>query len=361
MPWIANKPAAGDTLASSQPDINNNFDAINTALDVEHVGHVSAQTAGVAGRHKFALGGTGARPATNVAGGYFIRTDVTPAFGEYFDGSAWQTIGINSGTQTFGGAKTFTAAITFTDTVTLGTDPTTALQAATKQYVDKLGLTTVRIATTGNVSVSSAPAVVDGITAAENDVLLLKNQTVGTEDGLYDYPASSGSALTRTNNWDTSDTPTGSTVVHVQEGTDNADTSWMLTNDGTITPGTTDMIFTPQAVANAGQLPTATEGTNSYGYTYLPNGVLLQFGREGDGTADGAGTSGTVTFPVAFLSGEVPVVQLTIDTSQSQAGATPIAARHHAISNTAFTWHAFDGSGTQLADFVLWTAHGRWR
>ena len=73
------------------------------------------------------------------------------------------------------------------------TDPTAAQDAATKAYVDavKTGLDikdSVKVATTANGTLSSAFAnnsTVDGITLATGDRILIKNQSTGSENGIY--------------------------------------------------------------------------------------------------------------------------------------------------------------------------------
>jgi hypothetical protein len=105
----------------------------------------------------------------------------------------------------------------------------------------------VRAASTANVSTTSAPAAVDGVTLAGGDRLLLKNQTTGTENGLWVF-ASAGAALTRA-----TDTITANTFVFVEEGTTNADTAWMVTNNGTITIGSTTIVWAQFGAATSYQ------------------------------------------------------------------------------------------------------------
>ena len=78
-------------------------------------------------------------------------------------------------------------------------DPSSANHAANKSYVDSLiqGITwkeACRVRSKTNVSVSSAPAAVDGVTMANKDRILLTGQSTAAENGLWKY-SSSGSAM----------------------------------------------------------------------------------------------------------------------------------------------------------------------
>ena len=128
------------------------------------------------------------------------------------------------------------------------TDPTSAQDAATKNYVDNAvnGLNwkdSVRVATTANGTLASAFAngqTVDGVVLATGNRILLKNQTTGSENGLYVVAASG--APTRATDADNG-TEMLQATVFVEEGTANADTAWLCTNNATITVGSTSLTF----------------------------------------------------------------------------------------------------------------------
>lgn len=147
--------------------------------------------------------------------------------------------------------------------------PSAGTDAVNKTYVDNLtaGLSwkaSVRVATTANGTLASAFAngsTVDGVTLATGDRILLKNQTAGSENGLYTVNASG--APTRA-----TDADTGAEMLQaacfVREGTANADTAWVCTNDGTITLGSTSLTF---AQFSGGSSVTAGAGLTMTGST----------------------------------------------------------------------------------------------
>ncbi len=131
---------------------------------------------------------------------------------------------------------------TLTGNLILNADPTLALGAATKQYVDNLitGLTwknAVDYATTTNITLSGL-ITVDGFTVSSGDRILVKDQTTQTTNGIY---VVSASAWTRADDSDIASEILG-TTVYVEKGTVNATTQW-CNNNTTITLGTTNITF----------------------------------------------------------------------------------------------------------------------
>ena len=129
------------------------------------------------------------------------------------------------------------------------TDPTNPQDAANKRYVDAavVGIdwkASVRAATDGNRELLEMEngEVLDGVTLATGDRVLVKNQTDATTNGIYVVQASG--APVRSSDADTAAEITASFAVFVEEGTVNADSGWTLTNNGTITVGTSELNFT---------------------------------------------------------------------------------------------------------------------
>ena len=130
------------------------------------------------------------------------------------------------------------------------TDPSNPQDAANKRYVDAavVGIDwkpSVRAATTAAITLAAGLEngdTLDGVTLATGNRVLVKDQADATENGIY-VVAVSG-APTRSTDADTAAEITASFAVFVEEGTANADSGWTLTNNGTVTIGTTQLTFT---------------------------------------------------------------------------------------------------------------------
>lgn len=133
--------------------------------------------------------------------------------------------------------------------------PVNDLDAANKSYVDaaRTGLdvkASVRAATTGNLSLTTDLEngdTVDGVPLATGDRVLVKNQTTGSENGIYVVQASG--AAVRATDADGSAEVTPGMFTFVEEGTLNADSGWVMTNNGTVTLGSTALEFALFSVA----------------------------------------------------------------------------------------------------------------
>lgn len=142
--------------------------------------------------------------------------------------------------------------------ITSVTDPSGAQDAATKNYVDNAvqGLswkTAVIAATTVNGTLSTAYAngsIIDGITLATGNRILIKNQSTGADNGIYTVNASG--SPTRATDADSGTELNGATV-YVTSGTANADSAWTQTTEA-VTIGTTATVW---AQINGGTVPAA--------------------------------------------------------------------------------------------------------
>lgn len=132
-------------------------------------------------------------------------------------------------------------------------DPTGNTDLATKSYVDTnvsglLVRAPVRAATTSNVGLTgTAPNTVDGVTLAANDRILVKNQTTGSQNGIYfvqTLGTGANGTWVRALDADTSAEVKAGLYVYVDQGTTQADTAWVLTTDNPITLDTTSLTFT---------------------------------------------------------------------------------------------------------------------
>lgn len=98
----------------------------------------------------------------------------------------------------------------------------------------------VRVASTANITLSGPGASIDGVTMANGDRFLAKNQTTVAENGFYIF---NGAAVAATRSSDASTfAELEGAVTIVTEGTANAGTSWRQTQvNGVI--GTNDVVF----------------------------------------------------------------------------------------------------------------------
>lgn len=97
----------------------------------------------------------------------------------------------------------------------------------------------VRVATTANITLSGAQTI-DGISVVAGNRVLVKNQTTGSQNGIY---LCASGAWTRTTDANTSAKVTPQMYVRVEEGTANVGKAFYLSNTGTVTLGTTALTF----------------------------------------------------------------------------------------------------------------------
>ena len=148
--------------------------------------------------------------------------------------------------------------------------PSADAHAATKAYVDaaRSGLDvkeSVRVASTANIALATALEngdVVDGVTLATGDRVLVKNQSTASENGIYVVQASG--AAVRATDADSNTEVTSGMFTFVSEGTVNADCGFVLSTNDTITLGTTSLTFVQ--FSGAGQI-TAGAGLTKDGNT----------------------------------------------------------------------------------------------
>ena len=144
-------------------------------------------------------------------------------------------------------------------------EPVAASDAATKAYVDavKTGLDvkdSVRVATTANITIATAlnnGDSLDGVTLATDDRVLVKNQSTGSQNGIYVVAASPA----RATDFDANAEVSGGAFTFVEEGTVNADSGWVVTTNGAITVGSTALSFAQ--FSGAGQITAGTGLTKS--------------------------------------------------------------------------------------------------
>jgi hypothetical protein len=229
-------------------------------------------TTHVSGTLPVANGGTGATTLT----GYLVGNGT----GAFTTQATIPNAGLTNSSVTIGSTSIALGASTSTlaglTTVTVTQDPTASLQLSTKQYVDNQVATVSNTtfhtasaaATTANLTATynngtagvgatltnsgaQAAFAVDGYTASLNDRILVKDQTTGAQNGIYTVTTlGSGSTnwvLTRATDFNTVGTgpnfiETGASTF-VQGGTTWGSTSWVMNTTGTITVGSTALVW----------------------------------------------------------------------------------------------------------------------
>ena len=127
------------------------------------------------------------------------------------------------------------------------TDPTATQDAATKGYVDAVKQAldikdSVRVATTANITIATALNVgdaIDGVTLADGDRVLVKNQSTASQNGIY----TAGTSPARATDANISAEVTSGMFCFVEEGTVGGDNGFVLTTNDPITLDTTALTF----------------------------------------------------------------------------------------------------------------------
>jgi hypothetical protein len=142
-------------------------------------------------------------------------------------------------------------SVAFTGAISLGNQyltnvasPQNSGDGVNKSYVDTLinnlstlyKYRTVHAASTATITLASPPSTLDGHTLNVGDRILLKNQSVSAQNGIYLYNGS-GVTVTRASDSDLYSELTGS-LVYVENGTTLADTRFFCTSN---TGGTIDI------------------------------------------------------------------------------------------------------------------------
>lgn len=231
-------------------------------------------------------------------------------------------------------------------TFTLNADPSTPLQAATKQYVDasiagvqwKTSVTvgtTVALTATYNNGVSGVGATltnagtqaiftVDGISPAVAQRVLIKNQTSTFQNGIYVVTdvgsISTNWILTRAIDYDTSAEMQSGNAVVVNSGTANAGTVWLQTST-VVTVGTSAVVYSELV----------------YNFSYP---LALNLGGSGGAlTASNGGLVYSTASAMSILAGTATARQIPL------SGA-----------NTAPTWSASTYLSTMTANQLVYAS-----
>jgi hypothetical protein len=160
----------------------------------------------------------------------------------------------------------------------------------------------VLVATTANINLTAGTPVgsIDGVSLAYPSTtrVLVKNQTNAAQNGIYDLvQGSTGNTWTRS---DDALELTAGTFVFVEQGTENGDHGYVISTDGPIVVGTTNITWTQFSGAGriiAGNGITKTGDTLSVtahdGITVSASGVSISNTYAGQSSITTVGTIGT--------------------------------------------------------------------
>lgn len=262
-----------------------------------------------------------------VRGGVIVGTNITVTAG---------TISLTNGNVT--GALGYTPLNKAGDTMTAGfltlfQDPTSALHAATKGYVDGLlsGLdvkASVRAATTANITLS-APQTIDGVSVIAGNRVLVKDQTTASQNGIYVVAAG---AWTRATDADSDAEVTAGLFTFVAEGTANGDTGWVLSTNDTITLNTTALTFTQ--FSSAGVITVS--GTSAL--TKTGNALSVNVDNSSIEIATNALQIKALGVTAGMLAGSIPDTKLSTISTAGKVADTALSSNVALLSGTtAFT------------------------
>ena len=139
-----------------------------------------------------------------------------------------------------------------------------------------------RVRSTANVNIASPGAAINGVSLSSGDRVLLADQSTASQNGIYVWNGAA-SAMTRASDMDAGAEFPGA-AVFVREGTSNADTGWVCTNDA-VTLGSTAIAFAQ--FAGTGTV-VAGSGLTKSGNTLsaIANGSTINISASGIKVAD---------------------------------------------------------------------------
>jgi hypothetical protein len=234
----------------------------------------------------------------------------------------------------------------------------------------------VRVASTTNVTVASPGAAIDGVTLANGDRVLLKNQSTPSQNGIYDFNGSA-SAMTRSADADSDVELKPGSQVFISEGTVNGDSSWQLTTNGPIVVGTTAQTWAQ--TGGSGTSYTAGNGLtlagSAFSVTADPSGGL-SVGASGVGIATGLAGNGLTLTSGVLAIGQGTGISVTGDaiaidtstvvrkfaTSVGNGALTSIPVVHNlgtrditydVYDSTTYEFVEVDGTATDLNTLTL--------
>jgi hypothetical protein len=265
---------------------------------------------------------------------------------------------------------------TFTGTVTLAADPTSALQAATKQYVDAVITsinyheaakysTTAALGTTGNlvggtitttyangtggvgatltIATSSnwTAITIDGQSLTAGDRVLIKDQAAGLQNGIYTVTTVGGIGNTTsfvfTRATDSDNSPSGELkggdFVFILTGSTNAGFGYVCSNTSAITIGTTAVTY---ATFNSSSTITAGNGLQES----TPGTLSINTGVTVDLSTSQTLTNKTLTSPTLTTPSIGVATGTSFNSITGLSSTTPIVDGTAAVGTATTTARA---------------------
>lgn len=181
-------------------------------------------------------------------------------------------------------------------------DPTTAQDAATKNYVDAVlsgepNKASCNLATTGALAtniynngssgvgatltgVSTGVLTIDGVSVTAGMSLLIQNEVTAANNGIYTCTVAGALGvayvLTRRTDFNSTSNIASGDVTYITAGSTLIGTTWVMTTAGTITPGSTSIAFT-QTAGPGSFLATSPILLTGSTFSLLANGITYSY------------------------------------------------------------------------------------
>lgn len=343
-------------------------------ITVNAQGQITSATENTSIVSSFSAGSTGLTPSTATTGAVTLAGTLNVANG----GSGATTLTgylVGNGTSAFTAVATIPNAGLTNSSVTIGTtnialgatsltlggltsvtvtqDPVSALQLATKQYVDNVaqGLdakASCVYATTGNITLSGLGTQAGGDWASSltsGDRILVKNQSSSQFNGIYVANASTWTRATDMDVW--SEVPAA--FVFIESGSTLANTGWTTTVTAV---GTIDVTPMPWVQFSGAGTYTAGTGLTLTGTVFSITNTAVTAGSYGS-------ASQVATFTVN-AQGQLTLAgntSIAISASQVTSGTLAVAQGGTAIASYAVGDMLYASGTTTLSKLTIGTAN----